>query len=267
MHDAQATTGPAPLAGRVALVTGVSRAAGIGLAVARRLHALGADVAATGWPPHDEEMPWGPGDQPGAVDAGDVPVRRHDLGDAAAPAALVDEVVDGHGRLDIVVAAHARSSHAGLDEVDAVELDRCWAVNVRSIVLLAQQLARRHEPAPPDRPPTGRLVWFTSGQHLAPMDDEIAYAVSKGALHQMTRSIDHAVARRRVTANCINPGPVDTGYADAAQRALMAARFPDGRWGTPDDIAAIVSFLVGDDGAWIRGQVLDAEGGFDRFAS
>ena len=95
---------------------------------------------------------------------------------------------------------------------------------------------------------------------------EIAYAVTKGALHQMTRSIDHALSRSRIIANCINPGPVDTGYADGDVHAAVASRFPDGRWGTPTDIADVVGFLVSDEGAWIRGQVLDVEGGFRRFA-
>ena len=98
------------------------------------------------------------------------------------------------------------------------------------------------------------------------MDGEIAYAVTKGALHQMTRSIDHALSASRIIANCINPGPVDTGYADGGARAAVASRFPDGRWGAPSDIAEVVAFLVSDEGAWIRGQVLDVEGGFRRFA-
>lgn len=251
----------ADLAGRVALVTGVSRPEQIAPAIVRRLLDSGATVVATGWPPHDAEMPWGAG----AVDL-PVPVRRDDFEDVAMPRAVIDAVVVEHGRVDIVVATHARSSHASLADVDADELDRCWRVNVRSIVLLAQCLAEVHEPAPAGEPPSGRLLWFTSGQHIGPMDGEIAYAVSKGALHQMTASIDHALARSRVVANCINPGPVDTGYADATTLRAIAAMFPDRRWGTPDDVANLVEFLVSDAGAWIRGQVLDTEGGFDRFA-
>jgi 3-oxoacyl-[acyl-carrier protein] reductase len=250
------------LDGRVALVTGVSRSIGIGAAVGRQLHDMGATVAATGWPPHDAEMPWGEDPLPELP----FPVWRHDLEDPAVPGALVDEVVDRLGRIDIVVAVHARSSGDPLDTVTADELDRCWAANVRSIVLLAQRFAARHEPALAGEAPIGRMLWFTSGQHLSPMDGEIAYAVSKGALHQMTRSLDHALARSRIVANCINPGPVDTGYAEGEIHARIAARFPDGRWGTPDDIAGIVGFLVADEGGWIRGQVIDAEGGFDRFA-
>ena len=250
-----------PLAGRVALVTGVSRSIGIAVAVARRLDALGATVHATGWTPHDAEMPWGEDPLPALP----FTAAQHDLENPHVPARLVDEVVDAHGRIDIVVATHARSSELSFADVDATDLDRCWAANVRSMILLAQRFAERHDPAPTDRPPTGRMVWFTSGQNESPMDSEIAYAVSKGALHQMTRSVDHALAASRIIANCINPGPVDTGYASGAALASIAQRFPDGRWGTPDDVADVVGFLVSDAGAWIRGQVINAEGGFDRF--
>ena len=72
--------------------------------------------------------------------------------------------------------------------------------------------------------------------------------------------------RSRIVANCINPGPVDTGYADGEVHDTVAAMFPDRRWGTPDDVANLAAFLVSDEGSWIRGQVIDSEGGFDRFA-
>lgn len=250
-----------PLADRVALVTGVSRDQGIAATVARRVHDLGATVFATGWPPHDAEMPWGGG----PLAALPFDVHRHDLEQPDVPAALVEEIVASHGRLDVVVAVHARSSLASLADVTGAELDRCWAANVRSVVLLAQRFAQVHAPTPLPAPPAGRMLWFTSGQHHGPMDGEIAYAVSKGALHQMTRSIDHALSASRIAANCINPGPVDTGYAAAEGVAMGAAMFPDGRWGTPADVANLVEFLITDAGAWIRGQVIDSEGGFDRF--
>ena len=249
------------LTGRVALVTGVSRAIGIAAAVAGRLHGMGATVFATGWSPHDVEMPWGAG-QPASLPS--IEVAEHDLAEPGVATALVDEVVDRHGRLDIVIAVHARSSEGGLAEVTEVELDQCWAANVRSIVMLAQRFAQVHEPSPADQPPIGRMVWFTSGQALSPMDGELAYAVSKGALHQMTGSVAHALVPARIVANCINPGPVDTGYAPPEVIEAVERRFPDRRWGRPDDVANLVAFLVSDEGAWIRGQVIDSEGGFDR---
>ncbi|MEM9652447.1 MAG: SDR family oxidoreductase [Actinomycetota bacterium] len=248
-----------PLTGRVALVTGVSRQIGIGAAIARRLHRMGATVHATGWPPHDEEMPWG-----GQDVVLPMPVLRHDVADPDTPAALIDDVHRTHGRIDIVAAVHARSSSQGLLDLTAEELDRSWAVNVRSVLLLARRFAELHEPAADRTPPVGRMIWFTSGQHLQPMDGELAYAVTKGALHQMTASVAAALAGRHIVANCINPGPVDTGYATAAVRAEVASMFPDGRWGTPEDVANLVAFLVSDEGSWIRGQVLDSEGGLNR---
>ena len=241
----------------IALVTGVSRRVGIGDAVARRLRSDGATVVATGWPAHDDEQPWDSG--PPSADA----PERHDLEDPVVPARLVDEVYDRYGRLDIVVAAHARSSSGGLAEVTVAELDRTWAVNVRSIVVLAQRWAERRVDVD-DAVPSGRLVFFTSGQHLGAMDTELAYALSKGALHQLALTLDRAMGGCGVVVNCINPGPVDTGYADAEALAIIAERFPDGRWTSPDETADLVAFLVSERGSILRGRVLDAEAGFRR---
>ncbi len=244
--------------GRVALVTGVSRDLGIAWAVAERLADLGGVVFATGWQPHDDEMPWGA--RPVATSR--FPIEAHDFADPAAPAALIDEVIDRHGAIDIVLAVHARSSHQSLADVTAAELDLCWAVNVRSIVLLAQRFAERHDPARPG----GRMIWFTSGQAFAPMASEVPYAVTKGALHQMTATIAAPLADAGIVVNCINPGPVDTGWAVGETHDRIAAMFPAGRWGSPADVANLVAFLVGDDGGWIQGQVINSEGGFRRWS-
>ncbi len=256
-----------PLAGRVALVTGVSRRQGIGAGLTRRLLADGASVLASGWEPHDAEMPWG-ADSGGASalleDLGGVGRSLHyraaDLERPEAPAELVDAAIDRFGKIDVVVANHARSSTQALADVTAEELDRCWAINARSCVLLTRRLAQRREPGP-----GGRVIYFTSGQHITPMPDEIAYAISKGALHQMTATLADAVIDQGITVNCINPGPVDTGYATGATHEQIAKRFPAGRWGLPEDVARLVAWLVSDEAAWITGQVHDQEGGFRRW--
>ena len=96
------------------------------------------------------------------------------------------------------------------------------------------------------------------------MADELAYAISKGAVHQMTSSLADALAGRGITVNTINPGPVDTGWADHAVRDQLRSRFPAGRWSTPADVAATVRWLIDDDSAHVAGQVINAEGGFRR---
>lgn len=261
-HPAAPAT--APLEGRVALVTGVSRRAGIGAGLVRRLLRDGARVFATGWTPHDAEMPWGA--DPGGLDAlleelggeGErLAYRQADLEDPAQPAATLRAAAERFGTVDIVVANQARSSQGSILDVTPGELDRCWAANARASLLLAQELARLRPPGP-----GGRLVLFTSGQHLGPMPDEIAYAVSKGAIHQMAASLSDSLAGRGITVNCVNPGPIDTGYATGKEREAVRRRFPGGRWGTPDDVARLVAWLVSDEAAWITGQVIDSEGGF-----
>ncbi|MEE1940343.1 SDR family oxidoreductase [Streptomyces sp. TRM 70361] len=264
---------PLPLRGRTALVTGASRRAGIGWAIARRLVAYGAGVYLHHHVPHDAAKPWGADpDGPGALVAGlrplaaDGAVVAHgpaDLTAPGAPARLVDTAAEAlGGRLDILVANHALSGEDGpLDEIDADMLDAHWAVNTRSTVLLVQAYARRRQ----ESREGGRVVMMTSGQDQgAGMPGELAYALSKGALASVTRSLATALARRGVTVNTVNPGPVDTGYLTGEEYAAVAAMFPGGRWGQPDDPARLVAWLATDEAAWITGQVIDSDGGFTR---
>jgi 3-oxoacyl-[acyl-carrier protein] reductase len=262
-----------PLAGRVAIVTGVSRRVGIGLAVARRLAALGAGLFVTSWAAHDREQPWGA--DPGGVaavlaelgsgdasspTAGQVGHLEADFLDPGAPDRVMAAAVEAFGHVDILVCNHARSSLGGLGQLTAAELDATFAVNTRAVLLLVQAFAAQH-----DGRPGGRVVLFTSGQHLGPMPGELAYAASKGALVAVTASMADTLADRGVTVNTINPGPTDTGYVDQATRERVATMFPAGRWGAPDDAARLVAWLCTDDAAWVTGQVVNSEGGFRRF--
>ncbi|WP_239406202.1 SDR family oxidoreductase [Frankia sp. Cj3] len=262
-----------PLRDRVALVTGVSRCAGIGYAIARRLAALGASLFLHHYTPHDHAQPWG-ADPIGipaviagvtsalAADGARVHDTELDLAEAAAPGQLINAATDEFGHLDILICNHARSGGDGpLGTLDAAMLDAHWAVNTRSVILLAQAFAAQH-----DGRPGGRIIFMTSGQDLGPMTSEIAYATSKGALASITRTLADYLADRPITLNTVNPGPVDTGYTTPADHDTVRRHFPQERWGTPDDPARLIAWLATDEAAWITGQIINTEGGFRRFS-
>ena len=232
---------------RNALVTGVSRRAGIGLAIARRLGEAGAEVFTQGWTPHDAAQPWG-------ADETVTPSIEADFADPAAPARVVAAAREALGPLDVLVVNHARSGLGRLDELTAEHLDAFLHENVRASLLLVKEFAAQFEGD------SGRVVLITSGAHNDPMTREVAYAVSKGALAIATRTLAYELADRGITVNCINPGPTETGWglADVDPKPRM----PFGRWGEPDDAARLVAWLCSDDGRWVTGQVIDSEGGF-----
>lgn len=256
------------LQGRAALVTGVSRRAGIGFAVARRLGALGADLYLQGWRAHDADQPWGE-ETSGSKElvrelreetGARVAYSELDLGSPEAPDLLVAEAVREYGHLDVLVANHARSSYESAGDIGSLtaeEIDAHFAVNVRATMLLVQALALQH-----DGRPGGRVVLFTSGQHLGPMPGELDYAASKGAIHQMTLPFASALIQRGIILNTVNPGPVDTGYPSDEDREEIAARSPHWRWGRPEDAARLVGWLCTGEASWVVGQVVDSEGGF-----
>jgi 3-oxoacyl-[acyl-carrier protein] reductase len=164
------------------------------------------------------------------------------------------------GPLDILVVNHARSGHGRLAELTAAEIDAFLHENVRAALLLVREFVDRHD----DAREGGRIVLMTSGQHLAPMAGEVAYAVSKGALQQATSTLADELADRGITVNAVNPGPTDTGWGLADQDP--AGAMPLGRWGEPDDAARLIAWLCSDGARWITGQTIDSEGGFRRWA-
>lgn len=263
------TRDPLPLRGRNILVTGVSRRAGIGFALACRLAAYGASVFCHHYSPHDEHQPWGADDPEAVLTA----VRTHlvgdaravgmeaDLAEASGPEAVVDAAVAQFGRVDGLVCNQALSGSDGaLGELTADDLDRHWAVDARASLLLAQAFLRHHT----DGDPAG-IVFLTSGQGQGPMPGEVAYAAAKAALAGVTLTLADQLADRGIRVNTVNPGPVDSGYLTPEAWETVAQKFPLGRFGEPDDAARILAWLLTDEARWITGQVIDSEGGFARW--
>ncbi|MCX4588282.1 SDR family oxidoreductase [Streptomyces sp. NBC_01549] len=255
------TSTGAPTARPLALITGVGRTVGIGAGIARRLAASGWNVAFTYWTPYDERMPWGP--EPGAASAitdllaeqgAATTAVEADLADPDAPARVFDEVERGLGPVTALVMCHCESVDSGLLDTTVESFDRHFAVNARATWLLIREYGRRFTAAPG----SGRIIGLTSDHTVG----NLPYGASKGALDRITLAATHEFAHLRVTANVINPGPVDTGWMTDEGRAHMLRQTPLDRLGTPQDTAHLVDFLCSPEGQWINGQLLFSNGGF-----
>ena len=253
------------LRGRAALVTGAGRRRGIGAAICRALAGKGADVLFTYWKDYDREMPWASDENgPEALleELRGAGVRAEglevDLSLPESPERLLDAATERLGPPSILVNNAAYSTRDGYEYLDARALDAHYAVNLRAAALLGVGFARRYAGD------SGRIVNLTSGQSLGPMIGELAYAATKGAVEAFTVTLAAEVGHRGITVNAVNPGPTDTGWMTEDLKRELAARFPSGRVGEPEDAARLVAFLAGDEARWITGQIVHSEGGFLR---
>jgi 3-oxoacyl-[acyl-carrier protein] reductase len=245
----------------VALVTGVGRTVGIGAGLARGLAETGWDLAFSYLTSYDERMSWGV--QQGATAAIEAELAERgaataaveaDLADPETPARLFDEVERRLGPVTALVMSHCESVDSSILDTTVESFDRHFAVNARATWLLVREFARRF-PGPPG---TGRIVALTSDHTV----HNLPYGASKGALDRIVLAAARELADLGVTANVINPGPIDTGWMSDEIRAAGVAATPAGRLGTPADTSNLVSFLCSERGGWINGQLLFSNGGF-----
>ena len=249
------------LAGRITLITGASRLAGIGAAVARIFADAGADIAFTHWTPYDRKDFGTTPSEPAAL-ADELRARgvrveaiEMDLSDRDAPSALLDLVEERLGTVSILVNNAAVSVGDSFETITAANLDQHYAVNVRAMALLSAEFARRFP-----GPEGGRIINMTSGQGVGPMPTELSYITSKGAIEAFTTSFAFGVAPRGITVNAVDPGATDTGWMPDELKAAIARDNGFGRVGMPEDAARLILFLASDAARWITGQVLHSRG-------
>ncbi|MET0811619.1 MAG: SDR family oxidoreductase [Microbacterium sp.] len=215
----------------LALVTGAARANSIAASIVPRLRTDGWTVVTS--------------DLSGA----DYP---SDLAAADAPERLIDQVVHDHGAITALVLSHAHDVESGILDTTAESFDRHIAVNARATLLLIAAFARQV-------PDTGGAIVALTSDHTT---GNLPYGASKGALDRIVVSAARELGPLGISANAVNPGPIDTGWMDDATRDALSRMQPLGRLGEPRDIAAVVTFLVSDEGRWVSGQLLHTDGGF-----
>jgi NAD(P)-dependent dehydrogenase (short-subunit alcohol dehydrogenase family) len=236
----------APLAGRVALVTGGTR--GIGSAIAARLARDGARVTVTGSNPD------------GASPAG-CAYEAVDFSDRAATERYAATLTDRD--LDILVNNAGINRIAPFENIAPDDFDRIHEVNLRAPFLLCRAVL----PGMRQRR-WGRIINIASIFGTISKEWRASYSASKFGLDGMTAALAAEVAAEGVLANCVSPGFIDTELTrrvlSEADRLALAERVPMKRFGMPHEIAALVAWLVGPENTYISGQNLVIDGGFTR---
>lgn len=234
------------LARRLALVTGGTR--GMGAAIAARLLADGASVIVTGT-------------RPDGVAPNGCVYRAVDFADRVATEVFVTEVADWG--VDILVNNAGINKIGPFDRLNPEDFDRIQAVNVRAPFLLCRAVLPGMR-----RKKWGRIVNISSVFGKISKELRGPYSASKFALDGMTAALAAEVAADGILANCVSPGFIDTeltrGVLGEAGIAELVARVPIKRLGKPEEVAALVAWLVGPENSYISGQNIAIDGGFTR---
>ena len=236
------------LQGKRAVVTGAAH--GIGRAIAAAFVAEGAQVLLAD------------------IDADGAARAAADLGQQAFTAdvsrkseieRIFAQVTEHWGGLDILVNNAGVTHAAELDDLTEADFDRVFAINLKSALWATQAAARVMAPG-------SAVVNMSSVNAVLAIPNQIPYAISKGAMKQLTNVTALALAPQGIRVNAIGPGSIMTQMlqgimSDSAAQDRILSRTPLGRWGEPEEVAAIAVFLASGESSYITGQTIYPDGG------
>jgi len=238
---------------KVALVTGASR--GIGAAIAERLAGDGFTVIVnySGNVALAEELV-----QKIERDGGKALTAQANVSNAEAVSRMFDAAEAAFGGIDVLVNNAGIMQLSSIADADDAHFDRHVSVNLKGTFNTLREAAKRLRNG-------GRIINLSTSIVGLKLETYGVYAATKAAVEALTAIMSKEMRGRNITVNAVAPGPTATDlFLDGKSEELiarMAKMNPLERLGTPEDIAASVSFLAGPDGAWINGQVLRANGG------
>jgi 3-oxoacyl-[acyl-carrier protein] reductase len=242
------------LAGQVAVVTGGSR--GIGRAIAQGLAAMRARVIINYVANQAAAQ-----ETCSNIEAagGEASMRCFDVADAEGTAHAFNSILDECGRIDILVNNAGVTRDTLVLRMKEEDWQQVLQVNLSGMYHCAQAVIR-----PMIRQRHGRIINITSLIGILGNAGQVNYAAAKAGAIGLTKALAREIASRGITVNAVAPGFIETEMTQglsAQAKAELIRQIPLGRWGTPQDVADCVSFLVSSRASYITGQVIQVNGG------
>ena len=240
----------------MAVVTGAAQ--GIGFACARRFGEEGAKIVIGDISPKGEESA-----ERLRADGIEAVFYEGDVGSREPAKALVAKAVEAFGRIDILVNNAGITHGASFLDLAEEDFDRVLRTNLKSAFLCGQAAGRRMV----EQGGGGVIINMSSVNALLAIPNQVPYAISKGGLAQLTRVMAVGLSPHGIRVNAIGPGTIMTELArnavmqDETARRTILSRTPIGRFGEPEEVAAVAAFLASDESSYIVGQTIYPDGG------